>query len=319
MPFGRVEGKGGSQPALCRCALLVTQGFRDLLAIGNQSRPRIFDLEIWTPDLLYETVVEVDEEVRTVVLLEAGSSDARLNNGPAVQVVIPLGDAPGQRAGRSPKSDQEAFPPGGPVVPGTTGELVCVRRAPDLDALRRQLAPLLEAGIRSIAVVLKHSAVYPRHEQLVGELARSMGFTQASLSVGCSRHWGPELDAVSRRTGLAFVRGDVDGQDGPAWVHGHGGQLPYSAHHELHRKLQSRVRPGPRARPRLVHDVRWRPDDGGQVQRPQGHPLRTGGRLRGLLGHNPLGGHARQVSRGQDPASAGSHPEWSPRVAQIAI
>ena len=32
-----------------RCALVVTSGFRDLLAIGNQSRPRIFDLEIKTP------------------------------------------------------------------------------------------------------------------------------------------------------------------------------------------------------------------------------------------------------------------------------
>ena len=42
---------------------MVTKGFRDLLHIGNQSRPDIFDLEIKTPDLVYETVVEVDEEV----------------------------------------------------------------------------------------------------------------------------------------------------------------------------------------------------------------------------------------------------------------
>ena len=46
-----------------RCALLVTRGFRDLLHIGNQSRPRIFDLEIKVPDVLYERVVEVDEQV----------------------------------------------------------------------------------------------------------------------------------------------------------------------------------------------------------------------------------------------------------------
>jgi 5-oxoprolinase (ATP-hydrolysing) len=46
-----------------RTALVVTKGFRDLLHIGNQSRPDIFDLEIKTPDLVYETVVEVDEEV----------------------------------------------------------------------------------------------------------------------------------------------------------------------------------------------------------------------------------------------------------------
>ena len=46
-----------------RCALLVTRGFRDLLHIGNQSRPRIFDLEIKMPDVLYDRVVEVDEQV----------------------------------------------------------------------------------------------------------------------------------------------------------------------------------------------------------------------------------------------------------------
>lgn len=46
-----------------RAALVVTKGFRDLLQIANQSRPDIFDLEITKPDLLYERVVEVDEEV----------------------------------------------------------------------------------------------------------------------------------------------------------------------------------------------------------------------------------------------------------------
>ena len=35
-----------------RCALLITKGFVDLLHIGNQSRPKIFDLKILRPDLL---------------------------------------------------------------------------------------------------------------------------------------------------------------------------------------------------------------------------------------------------------------------------
>jgi N-methylhydantoinase A/oxoprolinase/acetone carboxylase beta subunit len=46
-----------------RCALVTTRGFRDLLHIGNQSRPHIFDLEIRVPDVLYDMVVEVDEQV----------------------------------------------------------------------------------------------------------------------------------------------------------------------------------------------------------------------------------------------------------------
>ena len=34
-----------------KTALVVTKGFRDLLYIGNQSRPKIFDLEIHMPDV----------------------------------------------------------------------------------------------------------------------------------------------------------------------------------------------------------------------------------------------------------------------------
>ena len=51
-----------------RCALLVSKGFKDLLHIGNQTRPRIFDLEIRMPDVLYDEVVEVDEQVRPAEL-----------------------------------------------------------------------------------------------------------------------------------------------------------------------------------------------------------------------------------------------------------
>ena len=47
-----------------RTVLVTTKGFRDLLQIGNQSRPKIFDLEIRKLDLLYEEVIEVDERVR---------------------------------------------------------------------------------------------------------------------------------------------------------------------------------------------------------------------------------------------------------------
>ena len=41
---------------------------------------------------------------------------------------------------------------------------------------------LLDQGIKSIAVVLKHAAIYPDHEQLVGSIAREVGFSQVSLS-----------------------------------------------------------------------------------------------------------------------------------------
>ncbi|PRW57398.1 5-oxoprolinase [Chlorella sorokiniana] len=142
-----------------RTALVVTAGFRDLLHIGNQSRPAIFDLEIRCPDVLYETVVECDE-----------------------QVVLPLGDAPSTRAGRDPAGDSQRHPLQGSPATAVTGEAVVVRKAPDLEALRGELQRVLDSGICSVAVVLKHAAIYPAHEQLVGQLARDMGFTQVSLS-----------------------------------------------------------------------------------------------------------------------------------------
>ncbi|WP_297754188.1 hydantoinase B/oxoprolinase family protein [uncultured Shimia sp.] len=46
-----------------RVLLVITKGFRDLLEIGYQARPRLFDLEIKRPDLLYERVVEMDERL----------------------------------------------------------------------------------------------------------------------------------------------------------------------------------------------------------------------------------------------------------------
>ncbi|MFD2936989.1 hydantoinase B/oxoprolinase family protein [Spirosoma flavum] len=52
-----LERKGG------RVALLVTKGFKDLLKIGTQQRPNLFQLAIPPAEVLYESVVEVDERI----------------------------------------------------------------------------------------------------------------------------------------------------------------------------------------------------------------------------------------------------------------
>ena len=46
-----------------RTLLVITEGFHDALRIAYQARPRLFDLNIVLPELLYETVVEVPERV----------------------------------------------------------------------------------------------------------------------------------------------------------------------------------------------------------------------------------------------------------------
>ena len=65
-----------------RTALATTRGFRDVLRIAYQNRPRLFDLDIVLPDALYETVVEIDERIGAhgdiVVPFDAQGAEASL-------------------------------------------------------------------------------------------------------------------------------------------------------------------------------------------------------------------------------------------------
>ncbi len=72
IPAGLVEmvrlGTTGATNALLerkgqRTLLVITRGFGDALRIGYQNRPRIFDRHIVLADMLYDSVVEVDERV----------------------------------------------------------------------------------------------------------------------------------------------------------------------------------------------------------------------------------------------------------------
>lgn len=99
-----------------------------------------------------------------------------------LQVIIPLGDTPDRRSGRDPQQDARDHPIKGEIRECLTGEHVCIRKAPDLQQLKKDLEAALNTGIKSLAVVLKHAAIFPDHEQEVGKLARELGFKQISLS-----------------------------------------------------------------------------------------------------------------------------------------
>jgi 5-oxoprolinase (ATP-hydrolysing) len=68
-----------------KMALLITRGFGDLLTIGKQNRPRIFDLEIRKPPPLCQRVVEVDERVR---LCPRAAGSLTGLSGEAVEVLL---------------------------------------------------------------------------------------------------------------------------------------------------------------------------------------------------------------------------------------
>jgi 5-oxoprolinase (ATP-hydrolysing) len=57
-----------------------------------------------------------------------------------------------------------------------------VERAPDLDAVRRDLEAAQADGIQAVAIVFMHAYRYPEHEKRVAALARDMGFPQVSVS-----------------------------------------------------------------------------------------------------------------------------------------
>ncbi len=67
-----------------RTLLMITQGFADLLRIGYQARPALFDLEITLPELLYEQVTEVTERVdamgKVVVALDEAAATYALKS-----------------------------------------------------------------------------------------------------------------------------------------------------------------------------------------------------------------------------------------------
>lgn len=57
-----------------------------------------------------------------------------------------------------------------------------IEQAPDLAAVRRDLAAAKADGIDAVAIVFMHAYRYPEHEQRVAALARDMGFAQVSVS-----------------------------------------------------------------------------------------------------------------------------------------
>lgn len=62
-----------------RTVFVTTKGFGDVLRIGYQNRPNIFDLNIQLPEMLYEQVIEIDEriDVHGEVLRSLDIADAR--------------------------------------------------------------------------------------------------------------------------------------------------------------------------------------------------------------------------------------------------
>jgi 5-oxoprolinase (ATP-hydrolysing) len=125
-------------------ALVISKGFKDLLTIGDQTRPALFDLQIEKPEQLYEEVFEVNERIR----------------------VIKEGEVP------DPAN----------TIQTLSGEQFLVLQRPNPTLIQEALQKIYNKGIRSLAVVCMHSYAVYDHELLIGDIALKIGFDQISLS-----------------------------------------------------------------------------------------------------------------------------------------
>ena len=122
-----------------------------MIVIGNQTRPKLFDLAIKRPDVLYEKVVEIDERaiVEWSELVEEGA---------------------------------EVSVDGHKLVKGTSGDVVRIITPLDKAEVRTKLQALYDEGFRSLAIVFMHSFTFRDHEIETAKIAEEIGFEHISQS-----------------------------------------------------------------------------------------------------------------------------------------
>lgn len=143
-----------------RLALVVTKGYKDILRLGQQARPDIFDLRVRKLSQLYENVIEIDER-----LIELPSSDSTSDSETKYEVLT-----------------------------GVSGDKYAVEKAPNPDEIKEKLQEVRDKGIDSLAVALMHSYTCSEHEQEVAKIARDLRFSNVSIS----HELQPMIKLVSR-------------------------------------------------------------------------------------------------------------------------
>ncbi|KGO48639.1 Hydantoinaseoxoprolinase, N-terminal [Penicillium expansum] len=136
-----LEGKGRE------FALVTTKGFKDVCVIDDQTRPKLFDLNVRKPPALHAISVEIDERITI--------EDYDLNPFPL---------------------DKTAEITDPALVRTPSGEVIRVLKALDIAEVREVLSGLQSAGYKSLVVSFLHSYLYPSHEDQVAQIAQDMGF-----------------------------------------------------------------------------------------------------------------------------------------------
>lgn len=134
-------------------AFLTTKGFRDVCLIGDQTRPKLFDLNVRKARALHDKVVEVEERVTT--------EDYDLNPFPL---------------------DKTAELTDPTLVCTASGEIVRIVQRLNVSQVRESLKRLHQDGYTSVAIAFLNSYLFPDHELQVAAIAREIGFRYVTTS-----------------------------------------------------------------------------------------------------------------------------------------
>jgi len=131
---------------------VTTEGFQDVLEIGTQARPELFNLNIQKPDPLYDEVLQIEERIT----IETSSDDP---NQPEIDV----------------NSDSNLFKT-------DSGSIIRIIKPLNIEKTTKDLQNLFNKGYRNLAISFAHSFVFNNHEKLVKEIALNIGFKHVSVS-----------------------------------------------------------------------------------------------------------------------------------------
>lgn len=130
---------------------VTTQGFQDVLKIGTQARPELFNLNIQKAQPLYDKVLQIEERIT----IETSSDDPN-------QQPVDLKDPN--------------------LVLTESGTIIRILKPLNIEKTTKDLKEIYSKGYRNLAIAFAHSFVYNKHEQLVKKIAQEIGFKFVSVS-----------------------------------------------------------------------------------------------------------------------------------------
>jgi 5-oxoprolinase (ATP-hydrolysing) len=191
-----------------RVALLVTEGFADLLEIGTQQRPDLFALRVEKPRGLYETVVEVRERLAAdgTVLRELDEAGVDREGRRLVEQGIECAAVALMHADRFPAQERRV----GELLRGAGMRHIC---------LSSDVAPFIKIVTRAQTAVVE-AYLAPVIEEYVGSIERALeaGRRTADTEPTQSRRRGRLrlLTSVGGLVGAAGFRAKDSLLSGPA-------------------------------------------------------------------------------------------------------